>query len=116
MRQPGRLLVSCVLFAVAAFSQAPAPRLGVTEYTVFDGDSGWVHEGVTYRLACGAALVQAPNGDLLCRWLSGSGTEPATDNNMLMARSADNGKTWSEPSILIPAGAMAGACTAMWAK
>ncbi len=55
-----------------------------------------------------------PNGDLLCWWLSGTGGEPATDNNSLMARSTDKGKTWSKPEILVSAGEMAGAVTCMY--
>jgi predicted neuraminidase len=85
----------------------------VTEHIVFDGIEGWKNEGVTYRLACGALPVQAPNGDLLCTWLSGTDSEPATDNCVLMSRSSDRGKTWSEPIILIPAGEMAGAITSI---
>jgi len=50
--------------------------------------------GVTYRLACGAAVAEMPNGDLLCWWLSGSDNEPATDNNVLASRSTDMGETW----------------------
>ncbi len=94
---------------------APSSQISVTERVVFDGDAGWEHDGVVYRLACGACVREAPNGDLLCWWLSGSGTEPATDNNVLMARSTDKGKTWSAPEVFIAAGDMAGACTAMWA-
>ena len=89
-------------------------RISIREQIVFDGNRGWDHGGVTYRLACGAAIVRAPNGDLLCWWLSGSDSEPATDNNVLMARSSDSGKTWSPPSILVPASEMAAAVTCMY--
>lgn len=89
-------------------------KITIREHTIFDGDRGWVHDGVTYRLACGAAIKQAPNGDLLCWWLSGTDNEPATDNNVLMARSTDKGQTWSEPSIFVSAGEMAGAVTSMY--
>jgi predicted neuraminidase len=88
--------------------------IGVTEHVVFDGLKGWEKDGLTYRLACGALLVVAPNGDLLCSWLSGTDNEPSTDNCVLMARSTDKGKTWSDPSILIPAGGMAGAVTSIY--
>ena len=99
-------------------STQPAPSaanpLRVMQRVVFDGQQGWAHEGTTYRLACGANLVEAPNRDLLCWWLSGSGHEPAKDNNVLMTRSTDGGRTWDPPHILVPAGRMAGALTCMY--
>ena len=112
-----------LLSALATFSITfyPSPAaeehgvvIGVTEHIVFDGLKGWEKDGVTYRLACGALLAEAPNGDLLCSWLSGSDNEPATDNCVLMARSSDKGKTWSTPSILVPSGDMAGAVTSIY--
>lgn len=84
-------------------------RIQVKEHTVFDGNKGWSHNGKVYRLAVGGNLSLAPNGDILCTWLSGTDTEPAVDNCVLMARSSDSGKTWSEPLVWIPAGDMAGA-------
>ena len=86
----------------------------VHETVVFDGNKGWEHEGVVYRLACGAAIAQMPNGDILCWWLSGSNKEPATDNNVLASRSTDKGKTWSEPYVLVAAGKHAGSLTSMY--
>jgi len=70
-------------------------RIRVRESSVFDGWQG-------YRLACAATLAQAPNGDLLCCWMSGSGHEPADDNCVLLARSTDKGRTWSEPRLWLP--------------
>lgn len=111
------------LFAFATFSTAfhltsaageHGIVIGVTEHVVFDGLKGWENNGVTYRLACWALLAEAPNGDLLCSWLSGSDNEPATDNCVLLARSTDKGKTWSTPSILIPSGGMAGVVTSIY--
>ncbi len=84
-------------------------QIQVKETIVFDGNKGWEHNGVTYRLACGACIAEMPNGDLLCWWLSGGDTEPSTDNNVLASRSRDKGKTWSEPYILVEAGEHAGA-------
>jgi len=49
---------------------------------------------------------------LLCAWLSGGDTEPATDNCVLMSRSTDKGQTWSPAQTLFPAGEMAAALTA----
>ena len=77
------------------------------EYTVFDGNKGWLKNGITYKLACGPSIVECANGDLLCTWLSGSDNEPSTDNCVLISRSTDGGKSWSEPEIFIPAGEMA---------
>lgn len=67
-------------------------RIRVREHLVFDGWNG-------YRLACAATIAEAPNGDILCCWMSGSGGEPADDNCVLLARSADRGQTWSEPEL-----------------
>lgn len=103
-----------ICVAVLTTGANSADHLSVREIVVFDGESGWENEGILYRLACGASVREAPNGDLLCWWLSGSDSEPSTDNNVLMARSTDRCKTWSEPEIFIAAGEMAGACTAIW--
>ncbi len=115
---PHSLLFVLPVFSIpvqlASATQPSGNIIGVTEYAVFDGLKGWEQNGVTYRLACGALLVEAPNGDLLCTWLSGSDKEPATDNCVLMARSNDKGKTWSQPNILVPSGDMAGAVTSLY--
>ncbi len=97
------LLLALVCFAATTVAQSEeaVSAISVKERLVFDGHKGWPHEGSVYRLACGAALFEAPNGDLLCWWLSGSNWEPATDNNVLLSRSTDRGKTWSEPTVLI---------------
>jgi predicted neuraminidase len=110
------LLMAAVPIAggVAASAGEPgdlSPLLRVAEHVVFDGSKGWRNGEVTYRLACGAVVAEAPNGDLLCVWLSGSDNEPATDNCVLLARSDDRGHTWGEPQVLVPAGDMAGAVT-----
>lgn len=102
------VVVALVTFARAAAAEE-APTIQVHETVVFDGNVGWKHDGITYRLACGARIAAMPNGDLLCWWLSGSDSEPARDNNVLVSRSTDGGATWSEPSILVPAGEHAGA-------
>ncbi len=101
------LLPACCIYAVSPVEQP----LKFEEYTVFDGNKGWECDGVTYKLACAALIVECSNGDLLCGWLSGSGTEPATDNCFLISRSADGGRRWSQPKILIAAGDMAGIVT-----
>ncbi len=88
-------------------------RIQIHETIVFDGNRGWEHKGVTYRLACGANIAQMPNGDLLCWWLSGSDNEPSTDNNVLVSRSTDKGKTWNDPHVLLEAGQHAAALTVM---
>ncbi len=105
-----RYLALAALACLCAIASAAKPNtIHVRETVVFDGNVGWQHDGVTYRLACGARVAEMPNGDLLCWWLSGSDNEPSTDNNVLAARSTDKGKTWSEPSILVEAGEHAGA-------
>ena len=78
----------------------------VKERIVFDGIEGWEHKGITYRLAVSGNITEAPNGDLLCCWMSGSDIEPAPDNCPLYARSKDRGKTWGELRVLFPAGDM----------
>jgi hypothetical protein len=91
----------------------PADQVSVRtqEVVVFDGEKGWEHNGITYRLACGVNLVQAANGELMMTWLSGTDSEPSTDNCILVARSSDGGWTWSQPEIMVPAGENAGGMT-----
>ena len=108
-----RLFVVGAMACAAIAAAQEAPRVRVHETVLFDGLKGWTHDGVTYRLACGANIAQMPNGDLLCWWLSGSDNEPATDNNVLASRSTDSGKTWGEPYILLAADKEAGALTLM---
>lgn len=107
----------CAIFLFLPFCAHAAPQsdgpIRVRETVVFDGNIGWKHDGVTYRLACGANIAQMPNSDILCWWLSGSDSEPATDNNVLAARSTDQGQTWSEPYVLIKAGDDAGSLSVM---
>ncbi len=75
------------------------------ETVLFDGlNKGFEYNGSIFRLACGPSLVQAPNGDILCCWLTGSKKEPAPDNCLAISRSKDMGKTWSDPSMLVPPG------------
>lgn len=120
MRFPVVFLYAAVGFTVlfpsppVTAAQVSGTVISVTEHVVFDGLKGWEKDGVNYRLACGALLAVAPNGDLLCSWLSGSDNEPSTDNCVLMSRSTDKGKTWGEPVILIPSGDMAGAVTSLY--
>ena len=105
------ITVAAFLVLPLATEEGGMKGISVQEHIVFNGD--WSHEGVTYRLAVAPIVEQAPNGDLLCAWLSGSGGEPATDNCVLLSRSTDRGKTWSAPKIIVPAGKMAGALTIM---
>ncbi|MBM3187557.1 MAG: exo-alpha-sialidase [Chloroflexi bacterium] len=65
------------------------------------------------KLVCAVRLWEAPNGDLLSTWLSGSDNEPASDNCAVMSRSSDGGNTWSDPEMLVAAGEMAGAAGPM---
>lgn len=96
-------------------AESETHHIQVHETVVFDGNRGWEHKGVTYRLACGACIAQMPDGDLLCWWLSGSDNEPSTDNNVLASRSIDKGKSWNVPYVLVEAGKHAGSLTAMHA-
>ncbi len=99
------LFASAILWATSARGELQAgTEFTVSESVAFDGNIGWTHEDVTYRLACAVNLVEAGNGDLLVTWLSGSDQEPAPDNCVLMARSIDGGSTWSQPHVLLPAG------------
>jgi hypothetical protein len=107
-------LLSAFLFGVTACAtkvQSVPEPISAQEVIVFDGHAGWQHGNTTYRLACGAIMTIAPNGDLLCAWLSGADKEPSPDNCVLLARSSDNGATWSEPTVLVPSGEMAGILT-----
>ena len=113
MNSLARVLSVVTLSCAAIAAAQDAPHIRVHESVVFDGHKGWTHDGVTYRLACGANIAQMPNGDLLCWWLSGSDNEPSTDNNVLASRSTDKGRTWGEPYILLAADKEAGAMTLM---
>ncbi|HRZ82192.1 MAG TPA: sialidase family protein [Candidatus Hydrogenedentes bacterium] len=113
MMRSWRMVAVAVLAGAAC---AAAQEITVRETVVFDGRAGWAHGGVTYRLACGASLCEAANGDLICWWLSGTDNEPSRDNNVLAARSTDRGKTWGAPWILVEAGAEAAAVTSMQAQ
>ncbi|MGB8226229.1 MAG: sialidase family protein, partial [Sedimentisphaerales bacterium] len=75
----------------------------VTERVIFDGYKGLVYNDRTYRLACASIITEAPNNDLLVWCITGSENEPASDNSVLIVRSADGGKTWGEPEMLVPA-------------
>lgn len=77
-------------------------KIKVREYTVFDGNRGWAKDGKLFRLACAPWLTEAPNGDLICTWLTGSDHEPADDNCAVTARSADGGKTWGDIGFILP--------------
>lgn len=80
-----------------------------TELTmIFDGEDGWLHDGVRYRLACAPGLTVCPNGDLLCTWLSGSGGEPAVDNCSLISRSVDGGENMERAGNFRSRGSCAG--------
>lgn len=50
------------------------------------------------------AIAPMTNGDLICRWRSGSGGEPATGTSAPASRSTDGGTSGSEPSALMAAG------------
>jgi hypothetical protein len=82
-------------------------RISIKQRVIFSGRGNW-------KLACGAVIAQAPNGDLLCGWLSGSDREPAADNCVLMSRSMDLGQNWGEPFVFLPAREMASALTALY--
>jgi len=114
LMKPAMLLVILTTVSVQTGAMgADTSHIQVRETIVFDGNEGWEHEGVTYRLACGACIARMPNGDLLCWWLSGSDSEPSTDNNVLAARSTDGGHTWGAPYVLVAAEEDAGSLTAM---
>ena len=83
-------------------------RIVVKQHTVFSGRG-------PLKLACSPIVRQVPNGDLLCYWLTGSDAEPAYDNCVVMSRSTDAGRTWSDPDVLLPAGDMATSLTSMHA-
>ncbi|MBQ6830381.1 MAG: exo-alpha-sialidase [Clostridia bacterium] len=70
-------------------------------YTVFDGLKGWEYNGKIYRLAVGGQTIVAPNGDLICSWMSGGDTEPADDHIVLYSRSTDGGRTWGDIDVLL---------------
>ena len=63
-----------------------------------------------YRYAREPVLRRMPDGSLISFALSGGLREPANDNIVLVTRSTDNGKTWSEPSV-----AFEHSCRAVWA-
>ena len=72
----------------------------VVEHTIFDGFEGVELNGHLYRLACGAQTIEAPDGTLICGWMTGGNSEPADDHVYVYSRSTDGGKTWSRMQIL----------------
>jgi predicted neuraminidase len=110
----GMMITTILIPRAMAPVSSTTTLVRATDHLAFDGDAGWTHDGLTYRLACAPILAEAPNGDLLVAWLSGTNKEPATDNCVLLARSTDQGKSWSEPTIVVPAGKMAGALTTLY--
>ena len=46
-------------------------------------------------------IERAANGRLWVTWFSGGPREPHEDNYVLLVTSSDNGRTWSEPKIVI---------------
>ncbi len=70
MRIFDQIFVVVVVFVAFVMAQGAASadvsRVTIHETVAFDGLKGWTHDGVTYRLACGADIAQMPNGDLLC--------------------------------------------------
>lgn len=45
-------------------------------------------------------LAIMPDGTLVCACLTGGPTEPHNDNVVMISRSEDEGKTWSQPEVL----------------
>lgn len=46
-------------------------------------------------------LRPMPDGSLVCTFLTGGPKEPHNDNVLMIARSADRGRTWSEPETIL---------------
>ncbi len=77
-------------------------KIKIKEYTVFDGNKGWEKDGKIFKLACGPTMTEAPNGDIICTWLTGSDHEPADDNCAVTKRSSDGGKNWYDTQLILP--------------
>lgn len=62
------------------------------------------HMTVIHRdtLSCEPILRRMPNGELLCVSQCGDVTEPAPGNRVVVFHSADEGKSWSGPTLIIP--------------
>ncbi len=108
------LVVALIALGSTSHPSFAKETITTQDVTVFDGQKGWEHNGITYRLACGVNLIELPNRDLLMTWLSGTDSEPSTDNCILASRSTDGGWTWSEPWIFVPAGKDAGGLTSLF--
>jgi BNR repeat-like domain len=99
------ILLLLTLVSTMAFAQSN--KIAAKQTILFDGHEGFKRGDLVYRLACNALISQASNGDLFVTWLTGTDKEPSNDNCVMVAKSADGGKSWSEPTIIIPAGKMA---------
>ncbi len=64
----------------------------VTRTTVFEHTERYPFNGIT-------TLALSPSGELLLGWYAGT-WEAHPDNVILMARSLDEGRTWSEPEVI----------------
>ena len=93
------LRVSLVAIIVAAVSVQPARSQ--TEMPVVNTSPGPTYHS-NARLWQGIpGIERAANGRLWATWYSGGKREPSEDNYVLLVTSGDDGKSWSEPKIVV---------------
>ena len=70
-------LVTPFATTLPAVASEEGPRISVREHVVFDGNQGWQHEGITYRLSlwshCGASAQRRYLGGLALGQRRGTG-------------------------------------------
>ena len=76
---------------IADFSQRVGPDDGMTEFFKCPVNNCYAREPVVVKMA---------NGTLVCVFLAGGPTEPHNKNVVLIKRSYDDGKTWTDTEVL----------------
>jgi len=78
-------------YLIADFSVRENPDMGLCEFFKDNDNRTFGREPV---------LAQMPDGSFVCTFLTGGRTEPHNKNVVLIKKSVDGGKTWSDAKVL----------------
>ena len=86
-------IIVAILFVVPARAQWKVPTVNTSPGPEYRSESRqW--QGIP-------GIERAANGRLWVTWYSGGPREPHEDNYVLLVTSGDDGKTWSEPKVVV---------------